>query len=128
VLAGDESVNTSGVYERFFIADGRRYHHIMDTRSGYPVENGIESVTVICSRLRNADGPSLSILTLGVEAGLAFAGKLGVDAVIVGSDGRLHMTAGARRRFQLLDSSYAIASGPPSWERPSVFLYTRAWF
>jgi len=122
VLAGDEAVNTSGAYERFFVVEGRRYHHIMDTRTGYPVENGIEAVTVICPRLRNADGPSLSILALGVEAGLAFALQIGVDAVIVGSDGRLHMTPGARRRFQLLDTSYTIAS------RPSPFLYTRARF
>ena len=122
VLAGDEAVNTSGVYERFFVAEGRRWHHIMDTRTGYPVENGIEAVTVISPRLRNADGPSLSILALGVDAGLAFAAKIGVDAVIVGSDGRLSMTPGARRRFQLLDTSYTIAS------RPSPFLYTRARF
>jgi FAD:protein FMN transferase len=110
LLARDEVINTSGAYERFFLADGRRYHHIMDTRTGYPVENGVEAVTVICGRLRNADGPSLSILTLGVQDGLALATRLGVDAVIIGSDRTLHMTPGARRRFTLLDTSYRIAS------------------
>jgi FAD:protein FMN transferase len=110
LLARDEVINTSGAYERFFLAKGHRYHHIMDTRTGYPVENGVEAVTVISSRLQNADGPSLSILTLGVEDGLALAKRLGVDAVIIGSDRTLHMTPGARRRFTLLDTSYRIAA------------------
>jgi thiamine biosynthesis lipoprotein len=110
LLARDEVINTSGAYERFFLANGRRYHHIMDTRTGYPVENGVEAVTVISSRLRNADGPSLSILALGVEEGLALARRLGIDAVIIGSDRTLHMTPGARRRFTLLDTTYRIAS------------------
>jgi len=110
LLARDEVINTSGAYERFFMANGRRYHHILDTRSGYPVENGVEAVTVISSRLRNADGPTLSIMALGVEEGLALAMRLGIDAVIIGSDRTLHMTPGARSRFTLLDASYRIAS------------------
>jgi thiamine biosynthesis lipoprotein len=110
VQARDEVVNTSGAYEQFFRANGRRYQHIIDPRTGYPVDNGIEAVTVISSRLRNADGPTLSIMALGVEGGLALAKRLGVDAVIVGSDGTLHMTPGASRRFTLLDPTYRIAS------------------
>jgi thiamine biosynthesis lipoprotein len=109
-LARDEVINTSGAYERFFVSGGKRYHHIMDTATGYPVENGIEAVTVISPRLRNADGPSLSILALGVEDGLALAERLGIDAVIIGSDRTLHMTPGARRRFTLLDPAYRIDS------------------
>jgi thiamine biosynthesis lipoprotein len=108
VLVRDEVVNTSGTYERFFVADGKRYHHIMDTRNGRPVENGIEAVTVIGPRLRNADGPSLSILTLGTDAGIALARGLGVDTVIVGADRTLTMTPGARRVFKLLDTSYTV--------------------
>lgn len=110
VQARDEVVNTSGAYEQFFIANGRRYQHIMDSHTGYPVDNGVEAVTVIVNRLRNADGPTLAIMALGVERGLAFAKRFGVDAVIVGSDGILHMTPGARRQFTLLDPTYRIAS------------------
>ena len=74
------------------------------------MDNGVEAVTVISSRLRNADGPTLSILALGVKDGLALADRIGVDVVIIGTDHTIHMTAGARRRFTLLDPKYAIAS------------------
>lgn len=50
----DEVVNTSGTYEQFFMQNGRRYQHMMDPRTGYPVDNGVEAVTVISNRLRKA--------------------------------------------------------------------------
>ena len=112
VQARNEAVNTSGAYEQFFIANGRRYQHIIDPRTGYPVDNGVEAVTVISSRLRNADGPTLSILALGVEGGLALAKRLGIEVVIVGSDRTVHMTPGVSRRFTLLDPSYTVAPAP----------------
>jgi FAD:protein FMN transferase len=107
----DEAVNTSGAYEQFFVVNGHRYQHILDPRTGYPVDNGVEAVTVISSRLRNADGPTLSILALGVKDGLALANRIGVDVVIIGSDHTIHMTPGASGRFTLLDPTYTIA--PP---------------
>jgi FAD:protein FMN transferase len=106
----DEVVNTSGAYEQFFMLNGRRYQHILDPRTGYPVDNDVEAVTVISTRLRNADGPTLAIMALGVEGGLAFAKRVGIDAVIIGSDGTIHMTAGVSRRFVLLDPTYRITS------------------
>ena len=105
----DEVVNTSGSYEQYFVQNGRHYQHIMDPHTGYPVDNGVVSATVIGDRLKNADGPSLSVLALGVERGLALAKSLGVDVIIVGADHRIHMTEGARGRFTLLDPSYRIA-------------------
>jgi thiamine biosynthesis lipoprotein len=106
----DEVVNTSGSYEQFFIKNGRRYQHIMDPHTGYPVDNGVESVTVIANRLHNADGPTLAILALGVEKGLAFANRLGVDTVVIGTDRRIHLTPGVSRRFALVDSTYSIVA------------------
>jgi FAD:protein FMN transferase len=109
VTVQDEVVNTSGLYEQYFVANGRRYAHIFDTATGYPVDNGVEAVTVIRDRKLNADGPSLAILVSGAEAGLALAKRLGVDAVIIGSDRTIRMTDGVRRRFTLLDRSYSVA-------------------
>ena len=110
VEVSDEVVNTSGSYEQFLMKNGRRYQHIIDPHTGYPVDNGVESVTVIANRLHNADGPTLAILALGVEKGLAFANRLGVDVVIIGTDRRIHMTPGVSRRFALLDTTFSIAT------------------
>ena len=61
----NKTVVTSGVYERFFMKDGKRYHHIMDTRTGEPVENKLMSVTVITDKSFDADGVTLTMLSLG---------------------------------------------------------------
>jgi FAD:protein FMN transferase len=110
VLCRDEVINTSGAYEQFLIAKGRRYQHILDPHTGYPVDNGVEAVSVIAPRSQNADGPTLSILSLGVKDGLALAKKLGVEAVIIGTDHSIHMTPGVRARFTLLDTSFTLAN------------------
>jgi len=110
VQVRDEVVNTSGSYEQFFIQNGHRYQHILNPHTGYPVDNGVESVTVIADRLHNADGPTLAILALGVEKGLAFARQIGVEAIIIGEDRRIHLTAGLSGRFTLSDSSYSVAA------------------
>ena len=104
----DEVVNTSGLYQQFFVSGGKRYAHIFDTATGYPVDNGVEGVTVIRDRHLNADGPSLAILVSGPDGGLALARSLGVEAVIIGADRTIRMTDGIRRRFTLQDTSYRI--------------------
>lgn len=82
----------------------------MDPRTGYPVDDGVVSVTVITDRMRNADGPTLCIMALGVEHGLAFAQHLGVDVIIVDSKRVIHVTRGVRGRFALIDTTYRMAA------------------
>ena len=67
VMLKDKSVATSGDYEQFFVKDNRRYSHILNPRSGYPVENNIASVTVIASDGLTADALSTSVLVVGKE-------------------------------------------------------------
>jgi thiamine biosynthesis lipoprotein len=64
----DRSVSTSGDYEQFFFEDGRRYCHIIDPRTGYPVK-GISSVTVVTDSALEADALSTAIFVLGKEKG-----------------------------------------------------------
>lgn len=71
----DKSVSTSGDYEQYFIKDNKRYSHILNPRTGYPVDNGIKSVTVIAPDGLTADALSTSIFVLGREKGLGLAKK-----------------------------------------------------
>lgn len=69
----DTSVVTSGIYERcFYDEDGVLYHHVLDTATGYPVENELASVTIICPSSVKADALSTSCLCLGLEDGCRF--------------------------------------------------------
>lgn len=104
----DAIVDTSGVYERFFDSGGRRYAHIMDTRTGRPVESDLVSATVAMPRDENADGPALALLVLGRKAGLALADRLGLAVVLVGPNKTLYVSRAARGSFAVTDRSYTV--------------------
>jgi thiamine biosynthesis lipoprotein len=113
-LGGGATVVTSGVYERFFIGvDGTRYHHILDTRSGYPVRNGLVSVTVISSSSVDADGLSTTLFALGLKDGMALAESLGhVEAVFIDEAKKVYMSSGAAAVFALTDAAFTAAPLP----------------
>lgn len=66
------SVVTSGIYERRFKKNGVTYHHILDTKTGFPVETDVAGVSVVAKRAMDAEGYSTTLLALGLEAGKAF--------------------------------------------------------
>jgi FAD:protein FMN transferase len=105
----DKTMVTSGVYERFFIQDGKRYHHILDTRTGYPVDNGLMSVTVITPRSFDADGFTTTIFALGRERGMALARSKGVDCIIVDEGRKVYMSPGVSAYFEISDPSFSLA-------------------
>jgi thiamine biosynthesis lipoprotein len=85
-LRSGEAVATSGSYERFVEIDGRRYSHIIDPRTGHPVDNGLGSVSVIAPTAMEADAYSTTLFVLGREAGAAFlATRSGCTAVFIDS-------------------------------------------
>ena len=89
----DHAFSTAGDYERFFIKGRRRYHHVIDPRTGYPAR-AARSVTVWAPDATTADGLDDAILILGPERGLALVESLpGVGAVIVGADNRVHISS-----------------------------------
>jgi len=93
----DAAISTSGDYERYFEADGVRYHHILDPKTGTS-PSGVRSVTIIGPDATTTEGVSKSVFIKGAEQGVRFVESLaGIDAVIIDRDGRMHYTAGLHR-------------------------------
>lgn len=84
----DTSVVTSGIYERCFYENDVLYHHVLDTATGYPVENELAGVTIICPSSVKADALSTACLCLGLEKGRQFLdGEKDVAYLLVTRDG-----------------------------------------
>ncbi len=105
------SVVTSGVYERYFIKEGIRYHHILDTKSGYPVRNGLLAVSIVALPSMVADGYSTLVFTLGLEKGRKLVEKSGgaVNAVFVTDAHKVYVTPGIKGIFRLTSSRFTLA-------------------
>lgn len=89
------SMVTSGVDERYFIYNGRRYHHILDCRTGRPAESDLASVTVVSGRSSDGDGFSTALLCMGYERAAVFVeGRPEIEAVFVLSDGTVRSSSG----------------------------------
>lgn len=98
----DESISTSGDYERFFTHDGVRYHHILDPRTGRP-SRGVRSAVVIAADATLADALSTALMIVGVERGLTIIESLpGVEVLMVDEQAQVHMSTGARTRVVIL--------------------------
>lgn len=86
------AVSTSGDYERFFIENGVRYHHIIDPKTGQSARES-QSVTILANDSTTADALSTSIFILGVEKGMALVNQMAeVSAIIVDKNGRLFIS------------------------------------
>ena len=89
----DTAVSTSGDYERFFIEDGHRYHHILNPKTGMSVSS-VQSVTILTDNSTYADALSTSVFVLGVEDGLKLVESLdNVSAILVDKDGKMFYSA-----------------------------------
>jgi len=85
----DTAVSTSGDYERFFIENGKRYHHIINPTTGKSV-TAIQSVTILANNSTYADALSTSVFVLGVEKGLALVESLNnISVIIVDGQGKM---------------------------------------
>ena len=95
VRASDLSVVTSGVYERFFVENGKTWHHILDPQTGMPVRNGLSAVSIIGPESLECDALSTVCFVLGMEDGLALIESMdGYEAVFITEDHVLHPSSG----------------------------------
>lgn len=91
----DQSVVTSGTYERYFQVDGTIYHHILDPATGYPVENGLQSVSILSGSSADGDALSTACFVLGLAEGMELIESLeGIEAMFITEDGELHYSSG----------------------------------
>ena len=98
-----KSVVSSGIYERCFKQGGKLYHHILNPKTGYPYDNSMISVTIISDQSVDGDALSTTCFALGLEDGLKFAEKKGVQAVFITEDYKLHYTDGFRDEIRVTD-------------------------
>ncbi|MGL4336536.1 MAG: FAD:protein FMN transferase [Turicibacter sp.] len=105
----DQTIVTSGIYERFFEQAGTVYHHILDPETGYPINNNLESVTILTKSSMDADALSTTTFALGVEGGLTFIESLdNVEALFVTKDKEIYTTTGIKDIFELTDTTFTL--------------------
>jgi thiamine biosynthesis lipoprotein len=95
VSVNDKSVVTSGTYERYFEVDGVIYHHILDPQTGYPIQNSLDSVTILSDSSADGDALSTTCFVLGLEDGMELIESLDeIEAMFITKDGELHYSSG----------------------------------
>ncbi len=104
----DQTVVTSGDYERFFEEDGIRYHHIFDSKTGYPTVTDVASVTVIADSSMEADALSTILFVKGVEQGIELVNQLdGVGCIYVMKNKDVYLSSESLMSvFKLTDKTF----------------------
>ena len=96
----DESILTSGDYERFFIYNRKRYHHVIDPRTGYPIRKAV-CATVIHRSAAIGDATATALLVAGPDHWEALAQAMGIEqAMLVDAAGNIHVTSELRERIR----------------------------
>jgi thiamine biosynthesis lipoprotein len=102
----DATFSTSGDYERSFVEDGIRYHHLIDPDRGEPAR-GCRSVTIVADRAITADVLSTGVFIMGPEQGMALIERLpNVEGVIVTATNQVLVSSGLKDRVDI--------KGPPT--------------
>ena len=100
---GDEAVMTSGDYERYFEYQGRRYHHILDPKTGEPAQ-GLQSVTVVFPEGAWADAASTALFVAGPQNWRDVAARMGISqAMVVDAQGQVTVTQALASRLQFAE-------------------------
>lgn len=115
-VSGDESVFTTGDYERNFVFEGRTYHHVIDPRTGRPAR-GTRAVTVVHRDAATADAAATALFIAGPDAWESVAKAMGIRFVLLlDSNGVLHMNPAMAQRIKLLDLDVETRVSAPLYE------------
>ncbi len=105
----NQSVVTSGIYERFLEVEGIKYHHILNPSTGYPFHNELASVSIISSKSIDGDALSTATFALGIEDGLNLINSLNdIEAIFVNKNREIYLSNGLTNNFELLNKDFTI--------------------
>lgn len=91
----DDSLVTSGTYERYFEKNGTLYHHILNIETGYPADTGLVSVSILAPDSVDCDALSTACFLLGLERGMELIeAQKDTEALFITEDGTLHRSSG----------------------------------
>ena len=107
VKCADKAVVTSGDYERYFDLNGKRYHHIIDPKTGYPSESGLNSVTVIDRDAELCDVLSTTLFVAGIDDAKKIIEKFSVDAILIEND-NIYYTDGLTDKLELNNEKFTL--------------------
>lgn len=105
-LSGTTNVSTSGDYEKYFMQDGKRYHHILDPSTGYPADSGLISVTIVSDSGLLSDGLSTACFVLGKEKGQKLLETYGAEGIFIDQNKKVTVTKGLKDKFTILNKEY----------------------
>lgn len=105
---GDGFVSTSGNYERFSEYGGKKYHHILSTETGFPVENDLLSVTVVCSSGILSDALSTACYCLGFEKSITLLDEYDASAVFIFDDNTVKVTDGLKEKIKITNDEFKL--------------------
>lgn len=105
----NQSIATSGDYERYFIQNNIQYHHILDPDTGYPTQNELSSVTVLSDTSIEGDILSTAVFVMGLEEGLNFLeNRKGVEGILITKDNKVYTTSGVKDKIEILNKNYRL--------------------
>ena len=108
LVLSDTCVSTSGSYERYFTENGKTYHHIINPENGYPTDNDLLSVTVVCSDGFMSDALSTACFVLGYEDSQALLEQYDAEAMFIFKDKTIKLTQSLKDSFELTDKSFKL--------------------
>lgn len=104
----DKVVATTGAYERYFEQDGKKYHHILDVNTGYPVDSDLASVTIICEDGGLADYLSTTLFIAGKAHISDYINDERFEVIIVDNEDKVYLSPGLNDSFTLTNDSYTL--------------------
>lgn len=114
VEVSDKSLVSSGPYERYFIHDGIRYHHILSPKTGFPVENELSQVTIISDESVTGDALSTTAFLMGLTEGMKLIDSIpGVSAIFVTKDKEVYLSGGFNEIFFITNDEYKLKEETP---------------